>query len=215
MFDLPLTLAALPAAGVDRHLAAWFHAHLNATSGPILQAMSFLGGGTLMSVVLISGVLLLACKRCWHALATLVLTVPCGILLGEGLKLLFQRQRPYLVGPFVDWAGYSFPSGHAISATLLYGFLCISLFGIVRARHWRALTVAVAAVITLMVGFSRIALGAHYFTDVVAGITLGLLWLMLCMTGCRALRRRTCANIESTEPRASAELASATDLAAA
>jgi undecaprenyl-diphosphatase len=117
--------------------------------------------------------------------------------------------------PFVDWAGYSFPSGHAISATLLYGFLCISLFGIVRERHWRALTVAVSAVITLMVGFSRIALGAHYFTDVVAGITLGLFWLRLCMTGSRALRRRTCANIESTGPRASAELTSATDLAAA
>src|SRR4051812_49100052 len=99
---------------IDGELASYFHAHLNGHTGPILQALSFAGGEILMFVTLVAAVTVLACRKRWHALLSLVLTVPCGILVGEGIKLLVHRQRPYLVGPFVDWSGYSFPSGHAI-----------------------------------------------------------------------------------------------------
>ena len=185
-----LLLAVASTAALDHQLATWFHAHLNGTTGPLWQAVSFTAGGTIMWVVLVSGVVLLACRKRWHALLTLVLTVPCGVLVGEGIKLLVQRQRPYLVGPFVDWAGYSFPSGHAISATLLYGFLCITLFRFVQSKPWRALEFFATVLITLLVGLSRIALGAHYLTDVIAGMTLGAVWLIVCMFGTSALRRR-------------------------
>ncbi len=183
-------VAAFSTLSVDHQLATWFHAHLNGSTGPIWQAISFIGGGSVMSVVLVAGVLFLTLKRRWHSLFTLVLTVPCGILAGEAIKLIVQRQRPYLVGPFVDWVGYSFPSGHAISATLLYGFLCVMLFRFVESKHWRALAAGATAVITLCVGMSRIALGAHYLTDVIAGIVLGVIWLIVCLNGCGALRRR-------------------------
>jgi undecaprenyl-diphosphatase len=183
-------LASFAFTATDHQLATWFHARLNGTTGPVLQAISFAAGPALMFNVLVSGVLFLAWKRRWHALASLVLTVPCGVLAGEALKLIVRRQRPYLVGPFVDWVGYSFPSGHAISATLLYGFLAVCLWRVIEGRHWRAVTVFVASVLALAVGFSRIALGAHYLTDVVAGTIFGGLWLTVCTTGMGVLRRR-------------------------
>jgi undecaprenyl-diphosphatase len=176
--------------GIDHELASWFHAHLNTATGPVWQTISFAGGGTLMWITLVSAVVLLAFMKRWQSLVTLVLTVPGGILAGEGLKLLVQRHRPYLIGPFVDWAGYSFPSGHAISATLLYGFTCLALWGVVRAKHWRALSVCVAAAITLLVGLSRIALGAHYLTDVLGGFIVGLSWLTGCLMTKRVIVRR-------------------------
>src|SRR4051812_29978997 len=139
-------LAVYPRVAIDTEVASWFHARLGGEWGTAMQAVSFAGSGgvmfvclvsagvflalggrwgVVMFVCLVSGVLYLAWRRRWGGLATLVVTVPCGILLGEGLKLLVQRQRPYLVGPYVDWSGYSFPSGHAISATLFYGLLCV------------------------------------------------------------------------------------------
>jgi len=181
---------ALSIAAVDDRLARWFHARLNGLTGPAWQALSFAAGGKLMLVALVSAVLLLAYKRRWERLLTLVLTVPCGILIGEILKLIVRRPRPYLQGPFVDWVGYSFPSGHAISAPLFYGFLSIWLCSVIRARRWRAFGVCLSVLMTLLVSCSRVALGAHYLTDVLAGMLFGVLWLTACMTGRRALHRR-------------------------
>src|SRR5438477_8025440 len=106
---LPLHHAflAVSCLKIDHQLSTWFHSRLNASTGPFWEAISFAASGTLMFVTLVLSVLLLAGKRRWQSLVTLVLTVPCGILLGEGLKLIVRRQRPYLVGPFVNWSGYS------------------------------------------------------------------------------------------------------------
>jgi undecaprenyl-diphosphatase len=111
-------------------------------------------------------------------------------MLSELLKLLTHRQRPYLVGPFVDWAGYSFPSGHTMSATLLYGMAAACLLPRLRCRYQRLLLGCFVGVIILMVGFSRVALGAHYMSDVVAAIAFGLVWLMLCPSLVQAAQPR-------------------------
>ena len=129
-------------------------------------------------------------KRRWHAVLTLVLTVPGGMLLGEWLKLLVHRPRPYTVGPLVDWAGYSFPSGHTIGATLLYGLLALTLLRVLPRRRWQVVAVVLAAGLILVVGFSRIALGAHYFSDVIAAIFFGLMWLAVCPRALRVMRQR-------------------------
>jgi membrane-associated phospholipid phosphatase len=182
--------ALLMLTSLDHQLASWFHTRLDDSSGPMLQALSFAGGGTLMFITLVAGVLVLLRRRHWHALLTLILTVPCGILSGEAIKLIVQRQRPYLSGPFVDWSGYSFPSGHAISATLFYGILTMWLCPIVQARHWRVGIAVGAVLVTLLVSFSRVALGAHYLSDVVAGIVFGMIWLIVCTRGMGIVRNR-------------------------
>src|SRR5258708_38754015 len=120
----------------------------------------------------------------------MVIAVPGGMLLNEWLKVLVHRHRPFVDGPFVDWSGYSFASGHTIGATLLYGQLALFIVPAIKSRRWRVLTLMTAALFVLLVGFSRIALGAHYFTDVLAAIFFGLIWLALCLFAGRPMRRQ-------------------------
>src|SRR5438477_8426719 len=99
---------------IDGYIAAWFHARLTETFARVLHAQSLPAEGGFIGAVLGLAAAALLWRRRWRALSLMILQVPCGMLLGEGLKLLVQRPRPYLVGPFVDWSGYSFPSGHAM-----------------------------------------------------------------------------------------------------
>src|SRR2546430_2451805 len=92
-------------------------------------------------------------------------------------------------GWFVDWSGYSFASGHTIGATLLYGQLALFIIPMIKNRRGRVLVYSAATFVIVLVGFSRIALGAHYLTDVLGGMFLGTSWLTLCLLVSRPLRR--------------------------
>src|SRR4029077_9187194 len=104
-------------------------------------------------------------------------------------KILVHRHRPFTEGPFVDWSGYSFASGHTIGATLLYGQLVLFVIPAIKSRRWRVGIVSTATFFVLLVGFSRIALGAHYLTDVLAAMFFGIVWLTLCLFVLRPMRR--------------------------
>lgn len=134
-----------------------------------------------------------------------MVAVPGGMLLNEWLKVLVHRHRPFVDGWFVDWSGYSFASGHTIGATLLYGQLALFVVPAIKSRRWRALTLATAALFILLVGFSRIALGAHYLTDVMAAILFGIVWLTLCLFAGKPLRRRPASVSIATVARSQAE----------
>src|SRR4029453_5614755 len=101
-----------------------------------------------------------------------------------------HRQRPFVDGPFVDWSGYSFASGHTIGATLLYGQLLLFILPALKARHWGLLSSLSAISLVAMVGFSRIALGAHFLTDVLAAILFGIVWLVFCLIATKPMRTR-------------------------
>lgn len=108
----------------------------------------------------------------------LLAVVPAGMLLNVGLKHLFQRPRPILDEPLVHLTTFSFPSGHAVASTVFYGALCTLVFLHARSTAARALAAAAAAAMVLLVAFSRIYLGAHYLSDVVAGVCVGVLCLL-------------------------------------
>lgn len=180
---------ANPLAGTDQQIAAWFHAHQTNTFGIVLRALSEPGSSTWIGIALSFLVFFFVWKRGWSSLITLIVAVPGGMLLNELVKTLVHRQRPFLEGPLVDWSGYSFASGHTIGATLLYGQLALFLVPLLKMRHWRLLTFCATILLVLSVGFSRIALGAHYFTDVLAAIFFGILWLTLCLVAGKAMRR--------------------------
>jgi membrane-associated phospholipid phosphatase len=190
---LPQNYVALamanPLAGPDHEVAGWFHAHLTHTVVTVLRAFTEFGSSEWIGVVLFLLVVFFIWKRWWPSLVTLIVAVPGGMLLNEWVKILVQRQRPFLEGPFVDWSGYSFASGHTIGATLLYGQLALFILPAMKARHWRRLTIFSAALIVALVGFSRIALGAHFLTDVLAAIIFGVLWLAFCLIAAKPLRR--------------------------
>src|SRR5207249_7588174 len=86
-------------------------------------------------------------------------------------------------------SGYSFASGHTIGATLLYGQLALFIVPAIKTRHWRRLIFVMAGALVVLVGFSRIALGAHYLTDVLAAIVFGILWLAFCLLAGKPIRR--------------------------
>src|SRR2546421_6986232 len=181
---------ANPLAGPDHAVAGWFHAHLTRTFVSVLRAFTEFGSGEWIGAVLFFVALYFVWKKWWPSLVTLLVAVPGGMLLNEWVKIAVHRQRPFLHGWFVDWSGYSFASGHTIGATLLYGQLALFILPAMKARHWRRLTVASAALLIALVGFSRIALGAHFLTDVLAAIVFGVLWLAFCLIAGKPLRRR-------------------------
>lgn len=175
---------------IDVPLSLWLHARPDTG---LINVMLFIThwhstiGILSMSAVL--GLLLHRSGRLWWLLA-LAVSVPGGLLLNVGVKHLVQRARPHFDEPLLSLSTYSFPSGHTAGATLFYGFLTIFLLTHVRSAPWRRAIVAGAALMVLLVGFSRMYLGAHYFTDVAGAIVEGVLWLAFCLAAVRVLRRR-------------------------
>ncbi|PYK33785.1 MAG: hypothetical protein DME54_10895 [Verrucomicrobia bacterium] len=180
-----------PLAETDHGLATWFHAHLTRTFVTVLRAFTDFGSSEWIGIILFFVVLFFVWKRSWPSLVTLIVAVPGGMLLNELVKVLVHRHRPFVDGPFVDWSGYSFASGHTIGATLLYGQLLLFILPGMKVRHWRRLTVFSAVLLVALVGFSRIALGAHFLTDVLAAIVFGITWLALCLIASKPIRRKS------------------------
>ncbi|MFC8228978.1 phosphatase PAP2 family protein [Streptomyces sp. NPDC057287] len=118
-------------------------------------------------------VLWLLYRRAWRLAAWSAVTAVAGGLIGLLAKAVVERARPSLPDPVAHAPGYSFPSGHAMAATTSFAVLLLVLLPMVR-RGLRPLCWAVAVVSVLGVGFTRVALGVHWFSDVVGGWTLGL-----------------------------------------
>lgn len=149
-----------------------------------------LGGYTVLSILIASVVGFLLIGRHYSA-ALLVLTATLGgLLISTLLKSFYGRPRPDLVPHLVQVSTESFPSGHAMLSAVVYLTLGALLARLVEAWRLRVYFVAVAVLLSLLVGLTRIYLGVHYPTDVVAGWAAGLAWAVLCWTVARYLQRR-------------------------
>ena len=126
-----------------------------------------------------------------HAAALLVLAALGGELLDQILKLAFRRGRPDAFFGYPLPPSYSFPSGHAMSSVCFFGVLAALLTVRMASRAKRAVTWAAAAFIALVIGMSRIYLGVHYPSDVVAGYCAAVIWVAAVRVGyVMWLRRR-------------------------
>ena len=178
---------------LDAWLAQWFHTRATpATTRALLFITHWHGtlGVSLMALVLAG---YLARRKAWYWLLAVAVTVPGGMLLNVALKLVFQRARPSFDNPLLTLDTYSFPSGHTVGATLLYGVLAAYLSCLM--RHWgaRAAIAAGACLMVALVGLSRMGLGVHYLSDVLAAVAEGSAWLAVCITAVSTLRRRRAA----------------------
>jgi undecaprenyl-diphosphatase len=106
-----------------------------------------------------------------------VVTMLGNALLNSAVKHAVARSRPVLPDPVAHANGLSFPSGHAQSAVAAYSVLLLLLLPRLRGA-WRAVAVALAAAMVLGIGASRVSLGVHYVSDVVAGYVLGAAWVV-------------------------------------
>jgi undecaprenyl-diphosphatase len=103
----------------------------------------------------------------------LVASVILGVILNNLLKTLFARIRPD-ISPLMDLHSYSYPSGHAMNAFIFYGLLAYYLIVFTKRKTLEVITAVVSIVTILLVGISRVYLGVHYPTDVIAGYIAGM-----------------------------------------
>ena len=149
-----------------------------------------LGGTVVLGILLlvVTGYLFAAGKR--HAAWFVLATVLGGAALNSLLKLGFARPRPDIVTPLTKVLTLSFPSGHAALSTVCYLTLGVLLAQTQASRALRVYFIATAMLLTLLVGLSRIYLGVHYPTDVLAGWCFGIAWALICWTIMRHFQRR-------------------------
>jgi len=179
-----------PIVQVDRHVAVWFHQHASPAVTQVARTISFFGSVGWLAAVSVAVVLFLI-WRGDHLNASLVaLVMVGGSTLNVIVKHFFHRERPVLENPLVTLSSYGFPSGHTMGATLFYGLLALFAWKNVRNRTARLACIVGACIWILLIGLTRIYLGAHYLTDVLGALAAGLLWLVFCWTAFETLHRR-------------------------
>lgn len=170
-----------PITAADAPISTWFHEHGRPPFTALLRAISNLHStASVLALTAVAAAVLLWRRESAWALS-LVLCVPGGMLLNVFVKNAFQRARPTFDHPLVSLVTYSFPSGHTAAATVSWGFALVWLFAHRRSPHERRLACAIAATMVLLTALSRVYLGAHYLSDVLAAAAEGLAWLGLCL----------------------------------
>jgi undecaprenyl-diphosphatase len=144
---------------------------------PIMKFFTFIGG-TIPIVVISLLVLFLLYKVLKHRseLILFVAVIAGANILFASLKLLFHRERPDL-HRLIEASNYSFPSGHATNAFALYGILTFLLWRHISNRQGRTILIILSVFMILAIGMSRIYLGVHYPSDVIAGYFISACWL--------------------------------------
>jgi undecaprenyl-diphosphatase len=165
-------------------------------SSPFVRSFMIFGYFMGQHVIIGIGVLLLAYfiyRRFWPEAAMVVIAWA-----GEGaiwmfLSGVFERSRPVFETPvWHQMTAPGFPSGHSISAVMCYGLLAYLLVPKMPSRVWKVIVIITAGLIIVYIGFSRVFIGDHYVSDVLAGLALGIAWSALVYTSVEwiAVRRR-------------------------
>ena len=147
----------------------------------VMIMISEFGYGYPFWTIIIAVSLILAYYRQWMEIAGLIVCLVGEALLNFFLKNLFERARPDLFQVVAE-AGYSFPSGHAMVSLCLYGMITFLIARHVQSWRWRLVVIGLAMALVVAIGVSRVYLGVHYPTDVVAGYFAGGMWLAFCIS---------------------------------
>jgi undecaprenyl-diphosphatase len=181
--------------GLDLHVLRWFQAAHRPWLDPVVANLTDLGHRYVITAVALAGAaVFLARRQARPALLLVAAALACWVLV-EGVKRTVQEPRPpraevrrvtpselseVLRQPSWAEASYSFPSGHALGSASVYLTLALLVAHRLRRRRWRVLVVAGSVVLVLVIGVTRLYLGAHYLSDVVAGWAAGAGCALLC-----------------------------------
>jgi undecaprenyl-diphosphatase len=139
-----------------------------------------LGSFAVLGLITLGAVGYLVADNKRHAALLVLIAVGGGTALSSGMKVLFERPRPDIVAHLAHVQTQSFPSGHAMLSAVTFLTLGAILMRVQPRRRMKAYIIAVAIVLTLLVGLSRIYLGVHWPTDVLGGWCLGAAWALMC-----------------------------------
>jgi undecaprenyl-diphosphatase len=173
----------------DESVIRWMGAHHSPALDAIMIEITALGTGTVVLMVVAVAALFLVLTQHKYSAALLLASTLGGILLNGVLKLGFNRPRPSIFVPAVHTVSSSFPSGHAMSAAIVYSTVAY-LAARLHKRHWaRWLVMTAALFLVALISFSRMYLGVHYPSDVIAGVAIGLAWAGFCMATLEAIQK--------------------------
>jgi membrane protein DedA with SNARE-associated domain/membrane-associated phospholipid phosphatase len=178
-----------PIVRFDRALDDYLHAHATPALTTFFLIVTALGSIEAMVLLGVVVATFLAWGRRWLFLGSWLAAVAGSAFLNHVLKGLFERPRPHFEHPLLVESSFSFPSGHAMESFVVYGML--AYLAVLALRSWesRVAVVFEAALLVVLIGFSRIYLGVHYFSDVLAGYAAGGVWLSALVTGMETIRR--------------------------
>lgn len=180
----------------DETLRAALHQYASPGLTALMRAVTQLGSTKFLLFAGALSATTFALLRWWRALTLFSFVFLGAILLNQSLKLIFQRARP---SPFFDTplpSSYSFPSGHALWSFCCYGALAAILNARIRNRAARSLVWTLVIVLVGLIGISRVYLGVHYPSDVLAGYAIALVWVVAVALGDHLLRRHRSATAQ-------------------
>ncbi|NMX50246.1 VTT domain-containing protein [Pseudomonas veronii] len=143
----------------------------------VMIAITELGDTTVVAAVTLIVLLWLMWKRSWRTAAYWLIAIAGASALNSVIKVALHRARPGEL-LYSGWSAFSFPSGHSTVNVVLYGFLAFLIAREIRPA-WRLVVVLGAATLIFLIAFSRLYLGAHWFSDVLGGLAFGSAWLAL------------------------------------
>jgi undecaprenyl-diphosphatase len=173
----------------DEAVLLWMHRHATPRLTVGALEVTALGASLVVWMVVTVASIFLWMSRHRYSVALLWVAVLGAGVINHVLKSLFDRPRPDLFPWRAPYAGHaSFPSGHSMTAMVAYATLAYLVARLEPTPTLRRLTLGVTAVVILLIGLSRMYLGVHYPTDVVAGYITGLVWATFCALGIEAVR---------------------------
>jgi undecaprenyl-diphosphatase len=200
--EIAETVIAGKTQGFDEAVLRYLGAHRTHGLDEAMLEITALGTGTVViMIVAISGLFLALTRHRYSALLLLVATAG-GLALNLVLKLFFNRPRPHVIVWGTTAVSSSFPSGHAMSATIVYSTVAYLAARLTKKIWQRWAVMSFAAVVIVLISLSRLYLGVHYPSDVLAGSVIGLAWAAFCMAtleGIQKLSQREAPEIQEDE----------------
>ncbi|MDQ8030030.1 MAG: phosphatase PAP2 family protein [Brevundimonas sp.] len=181
MFDLQILHWLQPVPGEPRG-PWWLH--------EAMADLTSLGGISVLTLFAVIAFSFLMIQKKRLSALLLVVGLIGGVMLSEGLKAVFERERPPVAYQAVETINASFPSGHALLSTVFYLTLGVMLTRAFPERRLKAFVLGAAILIALLIGLTRIYLGAHWASDVIAGWCAGAAWAMALWLIAYAVERR-------------------------
>ncbi|WP_026584242.1 phosphatase PAP2 family protein [Bacillus sp. J33] len=168
----------------DEQVIGYIQAFISPRLTEFMNVITFLGSVKWLTLaVIISSILLFIFKK--RSLAFfMIISSGVGALFNYLLKWIFKRERPD-IRPLIEEQGFSFPSGHSMGSFIFYGSLAYMIVHLAKKRRWKAAWTLLLGCFIAAIGLSRIYLGVHFPSDVVAGFAAGGVWLTIMILGFR------------------------------
>jgi undecaprenyl-diphosphatase len=172
----------------DDAVLRWIGARRAPSLDAVMLEVTSLGTASVVAMVVGVAALFLWLNKHKHSAILLIVATIGGVLLNNLLKYGFERPRPDIIPWVAKATFYSFPSGHAMSATVVYSTVAYLAARLQRTFAARFSIMAIAALVILLICVSRLYLGVHYPSDVIAGVIIGLSWAAFCMATLEAIQ---------------------------